>query len=106
MKNPAAWPSFGTRPPPFRLRLIALAVMLLPALLNVTGCATTPLPSPPLVIAPPAIPPLPPEARQAPLPAWCYPTCSAGLTTLRKSWRFSLTSPTPQAAPASASTTN
>lgn len=105
LKNSAA--PFQTLPSPrFKRKQTALAVMLLLALLNVTGCASTPTPSPPLVIAPPSIPPLPPEARQPPLPAWCSPTCAAGLTTLRKTWRLGSTSLTPPARPASGSTTD
>jgi hypothetical protein len=30
------------------------------------------------VVQPPAIPPLPPSARQPELPAWCSPTCLDG----------------------------
>lgn len=59
--------------------------MLLPLLVWLTGCAHTSQPSPQPVPAP-TIPPLPPEARQPPAPAWCSPSCSRGLTAERESW--------------------
>ncbi|CAB3715370.1 hypothetical protein DFP87_1274 [Achromobacter marplatensis] len=53
--------------------------------LSVTGCA----PAQTRWLAPqsPAIPPLPTEARQEPLPSICSPTCSAGLATELQSLR-------------------
>lgn len=77
-----------------------------PALLALllTACATnSPVIAPPP--EPPAIPALPLQARQPPTPSICSPTCSAGLTRERQSWRNSLTRPTPQDSPASAATT-
>jgi hypothetical protein len=73
------------------------AMLLLPLLL-LAGCpASLPL-SPPRHVEPPAIPPLPATARQPQTPSECLPTCSAGLTKLRESWRQQLTLP---ASPAS-----
>lgn len=63
------------------------------------GCASV---SPPSVVPPPKVPPLPSEAKQSPAPAWCLPSCSAGLTTLRESWLKLLTDQEPQDLPASA----
>ena len=63
--------------------LKTLPASLLCALLPlVTGCASAPSLSPPLVIAPPSIPALPFQARQPPPQAICSPTCSGGLQTL------------------------
>ncbi len=76
------------------LTLIALA-LLLPA------CATQQPTTRHVTVPPPAIPPLPPEARQPPAPAWCYPTCSAALTAERESWLKRLTDPAPPGSPAS-----
>ena len=63
-----------------------------------------PVLTPPAVL-PPAIPALPVQARQPKPPPICLPTCSAGLTRLRMELLDSLTSPPPQAKPASAATT-
>lgn len=61
-----------------------LALMLLPMLLLASGCASKSPPSlPPVVVAAPEIPPLPPQARQPTPPEICSPTCSAGLMRLR-----------------------
>lgn len=82
------------------------ALMLLPLVLLLTGCAHAPpnlLPA--VVVPPPQIPPLPREARQPPLPAWCSPTCSAGLTTQRESWLRLSTEPLSPAEPANGPTT-
>ena len=84
--------------------LLRSATPLLPALL-LAACASAPLPLPPVVIAPPGIPPLPLEARQPPAPGWCSPTCSAGLTRLRETWLQRLTLPASPAPPASEPTT-
>ncbi|AOI98082.1 hypothetical protein WS66_20730 [Burkholderia sp. LA-2-3-30-S1-D2] len=54
---------------------------------------------------PPAIPPLPPEARQPATPSICLPTCSAALTSARASWQSTLTVPASPASSASATTT-
>ncbi|VWB30066.1 hypothetical protein BLA23254_01285 [Burkholderia lata] len=51
------------------------------------------------------VPALPPEARQPATPSICLPTCSAGLTSARESWRGSLTSAASPAGSASAVTT-
>lgn len=71
-----------------RKNVIRRALMPLPLLLLLTACASK-LPCSSLA---PAIPPLPPEARQPAMPSICSPTCSAGLTRERESWRRSLTS--------------
>lgn len=71
--------------------LLALALLL--------AACTTPLP-----VEPPRRPPLPALAKQPPLPPWCSPTCSDGLTAERESWLQRLTLPAPPASPASAST--
>jgi hypothetical protein len=54
---------------------------------------------------PPAIPPLPPEARQPETPSICLPTCSAALANARASWRNMLTGPVLPASSASGITT-
>jgi hypothetical protein len=66
----------------------------------VSACSSAPSASPQLV----PLQPLSPQAEQPALPAWCSPTCSAGLTRLRESWQQLLTEPMPQDSPASAST--
>ena len=63
---------------PKLLPALLLAVLLLPLM----GCANAPPLSSPLVIAPPAIPALPLQARQPQPPAICLPTCSDGLRML------------------------
>ncbi len=78
-------------------RQLAVTLPLLLTLL--AGCASTLPASPP--VAPPLIPPLPAQARQPQAPAWCSPSCSAGLTTARESWLRGLTLPTAPASPAS-----
>lgn len=65
-------------------RALALTLVLLALLLS--ACSSTPPSLPPAVVAPPAIPPLPREARQPPVPAWCSPSCYGGLTSIRESW--------------------
>lgn len=66
-----------------------LVAMLLPLVLLLAACAPK---SPAYVsVSPPAIPPLPSEARQGPAPLICSPSCSAALTTERESWLKSLT---------------
>ncbi len=54
---------------------------------------------------PPAIPPLPPEARQPATPSICLPTCSAALTSARANWQSTLTAPVSPASSVSATTT-
>lgn len=77
--------------------------LLLTALL--TGCAANSPLSPP-VIAPPAIPALPDQARvsKVPIPSICSPSCLQGLTQLRESWQATLTESASPAKPASAAT--
>lgn len=70
---------------PLRWLMLAALLLLLPA------CASNLPLSPPLHVAPPAIPPLPATARQAELPSICYLTCSAGQTQRRESSRKRLT---------------
>lgn len=53
--------------------------------LLVMACASAPPPLPPVVVPPPAIPALPSQARQPPVPAYCSPTCSDGWTRLVES---------------------
>lgn len=65
-------------------------LMLLPLALLLSGCASE---SPSYPVDPPRVPPLAKEARQPTPPAWCSPTCSAGLTQQRESWLRMLTAP-------------
>lgn len=51
------------------------AWLLLVALSQVQGCVSASPKPLPVVVAPPKIPPLPPEARQPPVPDFCSPTC-------------------------------
>ncbi len=51
------------------------------------------------------VPALPVEARQPVTPSICLPTCLAGLTSARESWRGSLTSAASPAGSASGLTT-
>lgn len=78
----------------------ALTLMLLIPL--ATGCAFDS--PPPSVVAPPAIPPLPVQARQPTVPALCLTTCSKGFEQLENGLQPSLTSPASPASPASAPT--
>ncbi|SAK20044.1 hypothetical protein UA18_02366 [Burkholderia multivorans] len=77
-----------------RSRMLLLLVLPLAACSSVSTSSSQP----------PAIPPLPPEARQPPTPSICLPTCSAGLTSARESWRNMLTVPASPASSASATT--
>ena len=80
--------------------LMQRAAMLLALAVSVMGCAqTSTVTAPPP--EPPRIPELPPQARQPELPSICSPSCSAGLTKLRESWRKRLTLPTQQDSPVS-----
>lgn len=87
---------------PWLARAQKLTVALLTLLIS--ACSTTPALSP-APVKPARIPQLPQEARQPKAPAWCSPTCSAGLTQRRENWRQRLTPPAPPASPASAPTT-
>lgn len=80
-----------------------LTLLLLLALL--VGCATPRPPLPPVVVPPPAIPPLPQAARQPPTPDWCLPTCLEGWKREVETWQRSLNSAVPPATPASRPTT-
>ena len=62
------------------LMLWLLVSLLLMLALPLVSCAVSPLTPTPASI--PAVPPLPPQAQQEPLPAWCLPTCSAGWTQM------------------------
>ncbi len=84
---------------------IARGLMLLALPMLVSACAGVSQPSPPVVVPPPAIPPLPTEARQPTPPPICSPTCSAGLMRLRTELLDTLTRLTSPAEPASAHTT-
>ncbi|ABA60058.2 gp57 [Burkholderia phage Bcep176] len=78
-----------------RSRMLLLLVLPLAACSSVSTSSSQP----------PAIPPLPPEARQPATPSICLPTCSAALTSARESWRNTLTVPASPASSASATTT-
>lgn len=63
----------------------ALALMLVLPLPLLPGCAA--LSQSPASVPAPAIPPLPPEARQPPLNPICDPTCSERLRIDYERWR-------------------
>ncbi|AAT38383.1 gp24 [Burkholderia phage BcepC6B] len=75
--------------------------MLLLLALPLAACSSASISS----SQPPAIPPLPPEARQPATPLICLPTCSAALTNARVSWQRTLTPPASPAGSANATTT-
>ncbi len=75
--------------------------MLLLLALQLAACSSASISS----SQPPAIPPLPPEARQPATPSICLPTCSAALAKRRESWQRSLTNAALPASSASAITT-
>ncbi len=79
-----------------RVLMLALLGMLL------TGCASE-FPSSLQPVAPPAIPPLPAQARVSLVetPSMCSSTCSAGLTALRDSLANMPTTSGPPDSPAS-----
>ncbi|MNT74772.1 hypothetical protein D3C72_2136190 [compost metagenome] len=81
-----------------------LRPMLASLTLLVASCSPV-LPLSSMQVAEPAIPPLSGAARQPAIPSWCLPTCSAGLTHERESWRQLLTMPESPASPANAVTT-
>lgn len=66
-------------------------LMLLSLTLLAAGCASKQESWQPQQVVCPAIPELPIEARMPPVPQWCSPTCSAGLTRERETWRATLT---------------
>lgn len=74
-----------------------LRLMLPLLVLLLAACATQPTNSQPdwQQVKPAAIPALPEQARQLPLPPNCLPTCSAALTTEQQSWQRLLTNPEP-----------
>lgn len=82
-------------------RLARWTTLLTLALL-VTACSTVP----PVVVPPPAIPKLPPEARQPPMEPECQPTCSAGLSRLLNAMQRSPTSEASPAKPANGTPTH
>lgn len=63
----------------------ALALMLALSTLLLPGCAA--LSQSPVSVPAPAIPPLPPEARQPPLNPICDPTCSERLRIDYERWQ-------------------
>lgn len=75
------------------------APMLLALVMLASGCASN---SPPPVLQPAAIPPLPQAARQPKPPPICSQTCNAGLTKLRMKLLDMLTPPAMPASPANA----
>ena len=77
-------------------RLPGLKLTLLLPMLLLTACASKPSDWQHEQVSAPAIPTLPSEARQQPSPAWCSPTCSAGLTKERASWQQLMTEREPQ----------
>lgn len=91
----------GRKPPERRFWLPA--VLTLSALL--ASCATTSPVLPLAPVKPAAIPPLPPNARQEPVPVWCLPTCTEALTKKRSDSLKRLTAPDPAGSLASRPTT-
>ncbi len=83
-----------------RKNVIRHAAMLLLPMALLTACASKSPHSSPMS----DVPALRPEARQPATPSICSPTCSAGLTKLRESWRESLTNAASPANSASAVT--
>ncbi len=81
-----------------RKNVIRHAAMLLLPMGLLTGCAS----KSPHSSSTSDVPALRPEARQPMTPSICSPTCSAGLTKLRESWRESLTHAASPASSASA----
>ena len=79
-------------------KLLSIPPLLLSLLLTVslTGCAAQPtaLPVASQPVKAAAIPALPPQARQLPVPSWCLPTCSSALTSERAIWQDMLTKAT------------
>ena len=71
------------------LQWISRLLCLIPL---VSGCAMKP-PCLQSVVDAPAVPPLPIQARQAPAPPWCFPTCSSALTGERVNWQKRMTRP-------------
>lgn len=91
-------PSLPPMSPPFKLALMLLACVLL-----LTACAA-PQPLPPVVVTPPRVPPLAPEAKQPEPPPICRPTCSGGLVRLLESLLPPPTKPASLELPASGPT--
>lgn len=77
-------------------RLPGQRLMLLLPMLLLTACAAQPIVWQQEQVSAPVIPQLPSQARQQPSPAWCSPTCSAGLTRERGSWQRLMTVQEPQ----------
>lgn len=71
--------------PPWRVLMLSAPLLL------VLGCASAPQPLPPVVVAPPAIPPLPSQARQPQAPAICSPTCLVQWRRQVELWQKRLT---------------
>lgn len=61
-----------------------LPLMLLPLIALLPACASTSSGYP---VAPPAVPPLPVEARQPTPPEWCSPSCSSKWSAEAEIWR-------------------
>lgn len=90
-----------------RLNCSALALTLSWLLLPLVGCssASPPYSPPPEIVRPPAIPRLPPAARQPTTPPECSPTCSAAASSAFDAWLQSPTSAAPPELRASGPTT-
>lgn len=86
--------------------LRVLALMLLPLLVLLVACATPREPLPPVVVAPPEIPPLPQAARQPPTLDLCSPTCSEAWRKLVQRSQQRLTDAASPERPAPAPTTH
>lgn len=91
----------GENSPPF---VSIGTVIVLLALLWLSGCATPPAPPPVLPVKSVQIPPLPSYARQPQMPPECLPSCESGLTTARESWLGLLMTLTLPGLPASGDT--
>lgn len=104
-KNNAELPNRKELPMLQRKNVTRLWLMLVPPTLLLTSCAHE-LPSSWQPVAPPAIPPLPAQARVSLVetPSMCSSTCSAGLTALRDSLANMPTSSRSPGSPASAVT--
>ncbi|CAJ0740789.1 hypothetical protein R76696_03141 [Ralstonia mannitolilytica] len=102
-KNNAELPNTKELPMLQRKNVTGLWLTLVPLTLLLTSCAHE-SPSSWQPVAPPAIPPLPAQARVSLVetPSMCSSTCSAGLTALRESLANTPTGSRSPGSPASA----